>query len=172
MNFDIGMKVMVKEPILGLRNGHCYEVIQGTICKVIDIGDSHVILNSDNDIISCLNFDMCEKYLTEYGSKSSSAVSKLIAQNIEDSVENILEHSVITSSNAYNHCFVLNVKFPNGYIATESYSFTSLEEYDADYATHICMANIKNRLREMEKYRLQDELFRGGELCDKEDVKE
>ena len=53
-------------------------------------------------------------------------------------------------------------QLPNGFVIVESSSCASPENYDVDMGVDICIERIKNKIWELEGYKLQNELYEDG----------
>ena len=68
------------------------------------------------------------------------------------------EKEVFTS---FDKCFVMVCRLPNGFVLVESSACVDPANYNPDIGQQICEERIKNRLWELEGYRLQCQI--GGE---------
>lgn len=76
----------------------------------------------------------------------------------EKQIQDILSQTDITVSTVYDKVTVVSAKFPNGFVITESSGAVDKANYDKEIGTKICMEHIKNKLWELEGYRLASKL--------------
>ena len=58
----------------------------------------------------------------------------------------------------FDKCLVLSVKLPNGFVITESSACVDPKNFSVKVGLQICEKKIKNKLWELEGYRLQCEI--------------
>ena len=58
----------------------------------------------------------------------------------------------------FDKCLVLSVKLPNGFVITESSACVDPKNFSVKVGLQICEEKIKNRLWELEAYKLQCEM--------------
>lgn len=80
----------------------------------------------------------------------------------QSDIDNLIEHSQINTMTLFNKCTIVSVQLPNGFIITESSSCVDPVNYDENLGKQICIEHIKNKLWELEGYRLQCALYKGG----------
>ena len=69
-----------------------------------------------------------------------------------EEVEQLLNDSEIHTVSLHNHCTVVSVKLPNGFIITESSTSLNEDDYDMHLGKALCLERIKSRLFELEAY--------------------
>ncbi|WP_338230806.1 Gp49 family protein [Lactiplantibacillus paraxiangfangensis] len=72
----------------------------------------------------------------------------------ESTVEGILNNSQIEAKTMFNKVTVVTAKLPNGFVLVESSGAVSEENYDFEMGKTICLERIKNKIWELEGYRL------------------
>lgn len=73
-------------------------------------------------------------------------------------IEGILRRAEIKVETIFDKCTVVTAKLANGFIITESSACVDVANYDVDLGSHICIERIKNKLWELEGYKLQCEV--------------
>ena len=80
----------------------------------------------------------------------------------QSDIDNLIGHSQISTMTLFNKCTIVSLQLPNGFIITESSSCVDPVNYDKNLGEQICIERIKNKLWELEGYRLQCALYEGG----------
>lgn len=73
-------------------------------------------------------------------------------------VDNIIAKSDIVSRKFFDKCLMVTVKLPNGFVIVESSSCVDPKNYDFDIGYSICINKVKDKVWELEGYRLQCKL--------------
>ncbi|KIP26296.1 Gp49 family protein [Bacillus thuringiensis] len=73
----------------------------------------------------------------------------------QDDINSILEKTHWTVEEFHGKCTVVVAKLPNGFILTESSACVDPVNYDVGIGAEICKERIKNKIWELEGYRLQ-----------------
>ena len=76
----------------------------------------------------------------------------------QSQIDNIIANSQISVKTIFAKCTVVAVQLPNGFVIVESSSCVDPLNYDEAMGMSICMERIKNKLWELEGYKLQCEL--------------
>lgn len=76
----------------------------------------------------------------------------------QEDIDKILEGAEAEVRTAFDKCTIVTVKLKNGFILTESSACVDPVNYDAKIGYEICLERIKNKLWELEGYRLQCKL--------------
>lgn len=76
----------------------------------------------------------------------------------QEQVDEILDNSYINVQKIFDKCTVVSVQLPNGFILVESSSCVDPINYNHKIGTEICLARIKNKIWELEGYKLQDKV--------------
>lgn len=77
----------------------------------------------------------------------------------EEQINEILTASKIKVKTIFKKCTLVTVKLPNGFIITESSACVDKKNYDEGLGYEICMGKIKDKIWELEGYRLQCENY-------------
>lgn len=83
----------------------------------------------------------------------------------EESIGEIMESSDFEVFTSFDKCTIVSCRLPNGFVVTESSACVSPEGYNEELGTNICLDKIKDKIWELEAYRLQQELYEAGEIC-------
>lgn len=73
-------------------------------------------------------------------------------------IDKIIANSQISVKTIFAKCTVVAVQLPNGFVLVESSSCVDPINYNEAMGTAICIDRIKNKLWELEGYKLQCEL--------------
>ena len=143
-----GDKLVVKNDISSFLK-------KGDIIEIIDANENGMISFSFCDGMhkGFMTGHELEEYFEPY-------VEKVEAPTItEEDIDNIIENSEIETITMFDKCTVVSCKLPNGFVITESSACVSPENYNEDMGIEICLDRIKDKLWELEGYRLQCELY-------------
>ena len=145
-----GDKIMVINPIGMFTTA-------GDICNVTDVSESGVITFEYNNgqYMGCMSYDQFEKYFVKYEETSPTSVS-------EEQIEEIMKESKFIVTSVFDKCTIVSCKLPNGFVLVESSACIDPQNYNQKMGVEICMNRIKEKLFEMEAYRLQQELWEEG----------
>lgn len=73
-------------------------------------------------------------------------------------IDDLISKSQINVRTVFAKCTIVSVQLPNGFVLVESSSCVDPLNYSEAMGMSICIERIKNRLWELEGYRLQCEL--------------
>lgn len=82
-------------------------------------------------------------------------MSNTVTQEI---INDLLEKACIDVRTVFDKCTVVTVKLENGFVLTESSACVDKSNYNENLGKEICLDRIKNKLWELEGYKLQCEL--------------
>ena len=77
----------------------------------------------------------------------------------QEQIEKLFEEAEKEIFVAYDKCLVMIVKLPNGFILTESSACVDPANFSREIGEEICIERIKNKLWEMEGYKLQCKVY-------------
>ena len=77
----------------------------------------------------------------------------------KERIDKILENTDFSVNTVFDKCTVVSAKLPNGFVITESAACVDPKNYDKEIGISICEERIKNKLWELEGYKLQCELY-------------
>ena len=80
----------------------------------------------------------------------------------EEQINKIIENADVKVKSVFGKCTIVTVQLNNGFVITESSACVDPINYDEVIGINICMDKIKNKLWELEGYRLQCMI--GGDL--------
>ena len=87
-------------------------------------------------------------------------------------IEALLKKAKVTVSTVEEKCTVVSVTLENGFVITESSACVDKENYNEAVGRDICIAKIRDKLWELEGYRLQESLYSGGTAVKEPTAKE
>ena len=87
--------------------------------------------------------------------KECDAGSKMAVSSIDE----IIENSAFDVKTVFDKCTIVTCKLPNGFVIVESSACVSPENYDEKIGMEICLKKIKDKVWELEGYRLQQYLW-------------
>lgn len=75
-----------------------------------------------------------------------------------EQIETIFNNSTMIIEKHFDKCTVVILRLPNGFVLVESSSCVDPENYDEQIGVDICVERLKDRVWELEGYKLQNEL--------------
>lgn len=144
-----GSKIKLVAPMFGHN--------EGEICTITDIDTKQETFSydfDDSNASGMMSISLLDKYFKEVEEHEDE---ELIT--FDEYIEEIMGSSEIESYTIYGKCMVVHCKLPNGYILVESYDCVIPDEYNEEIAYDICMDKIENKVRELEMYNIQKELY-------------
>lgn len=79
----------------------------------------------------------------------------------DEIINNLLKESKIVASTRCNKVTVVTVELPNGFVLVESSGAVDARNYDKSLGKKICLGRIKDKLWELEGYKLACEVHEG-----------
>lgn len=76
----------------------------------------------------------------------------------QEQIDNLINEAEIEVITVFEKCTLVTVKLKNGFVLTESSACVDKINYDMEIGKEICIERIKNKLWELEGYKLQCEL--------------
>ena len=76
----------------------------------------------------------------------------------QQDIDSLINQSKITTMTLFDKCTVVAVQLPNGFVIVESSACVDPVNYNEEMGVEICIENIKNKLWELEGYKLQCQL--------------
>jgi len=73
-------------------------------------------------------------------------------------IDDTFKESTLNEFIAFNKCLIVSCKLPNGFVITESSACVDVDNFNLEIGRNICTDRIKNKLWELEGYKLQCEL--------------
>ena len=137
---------------------------EGDIVKVIDVSEDGMIsfvFGEEFMHKGIMTTTEYENHFEKYVEKPNTVAS--------DTIEELIDYSDISVFTAFNKCTVVACRLPNGFVIVESSACVSPDNYDKAMGVEICMNKIKDKLWELEGYKLQEELYKedcGKQCCD------
>lgn len=77
----------------------------------------------------------------------------------EEYIADIMKNSEFEIYTVFNKCTLVSCRLPNGFVIVESSACVNPEDYDVKLGEEICMKKIKDKVWELEAYRLQQFLW-------------
>lgn len=141
-------------------------IVTKTVAPFLKEGDIVEVTNvSENGIISfafgdnfmhmgVMNTAECEAHFEKVEEE------KKVAPSItEEYIAEILENSEFEVSTVFDKCTVVTCRLPNGFVISDYAACVDPKNYDEDMGIEICHERIKNKVWELEAYRLQQHLW-------------
>lgn len=79
-----------------------------------------------------------------------------------EQINKLIEKATIRVDTIFGKCTVVTAQLENGFVLTESSACVDPVNYNQEIGTSICLERIKNKLWELEGYRLQCRLHEEG----------
>jgi len=166
---NVGDKVIAKEDGFGV-------LPNGTVGEVLE-----VVKNGDAVFVKFEGFEFSwyieTKLLYDYfvivpeARWDAPVIEEVDGNRISfDDVSEILNESDIEVFTAFDKCTVVACKLPNGFVIVESSACVDPANYDEEVGVSICFDKIRDKIWELEGYKLQDDL-NGDSINGKGDTK-
>lgn len=138
---------------------------EGDVIKVTNVTDDGIISFAFGEGLmhmGVMNTAECEAHFKKVEEKNV-----VVAPTInEEYIAEIMENSEIEVHTVFDKCTVVSCRLPNGFVITESSACVSPENYDEGMGVDICISKIKNKVWELEGYRLQQWLWENECCCE------
>ena len=167
-----------EEPTEGFVKGDYVRMIKdATWLAPMKAGNEYLIqeilygvasLYSDNEN---RNYFISQSILKEYFekvvlNKESNEENEPISVSSEY-IDELISNSHISAFTVFDKCTIVACKLPSGFVVVESSACIDPRNYNKKLGVDICMKRIKDRVWEMEAYKLQTELWEDEEYsCD------
>ena len=76
----------------------------------------------------------------------------------QEEIDELIKNAEIDVKTVFEKCTLVTVKLANGFVITESSACVDKANYDENMGKEICLERIKNKLWELEGYKLQCKL--------------
>ena len=148
-----GDKLVVTKDVAGV-------LAEGEIVEVVDVSNNGMISFAFGENFmhkGLMSASECEEHFEKID------INFGIPVITQDRIDEIMEGAEIEVYTAFDRCTILSVKLANGFMITESYTSPASEEYNEEFNLDICWSKIEDKLWEMERYRIQEEIYRENE---------
>ena len=147
---NIGDKMVVTKKVASFLD-------EGDIIKIVEISNNGVISFAfGNGFVhkGVMSANECEEHFKKIEEKKKAPTIT------QEHIDNIMNHSSFDIKKVFDKCTIIACKLPNGFVIVESSACVSPENYSEKIGIDICMKKIKDKVWELEGYRLQEELYR------------
>ena len=135
----------------------------GEICEVVDVSVEGVISFKFGGVhMGCMSIDEFNKYFVKYEEPKPITVTA-------ERIEQVMNDSKVTVQTLFGKCTVVACQLPSGFVIVESSACVDSKNYDEKMGIEICMSRIKDKVLEMEGYKLQTDLYEAQFNDDSED---
>ena len=125
----------------------------GEICEVVDVSIEGVISFKFGGVhMGCMSIDEFNKYFVKYEEPKPVTVTA-------ERIEQVMNDSKVTVQTLFGKCTVVACQLPSGFVIVESSACVDPKNYDEKMGIEICMNRIKDKVWEMEGYKLQNDLY-------------
>ena len=73
----------------------------------------------------------------------------------QEQVDTIFNESDLTEQVSFNKCLIIAIKLRNGFVIVENSACVDPKNFDIELGRKICCDRIKNKIWELEGYKLQ-----------------
>lgn len=129
---------------------------EGDIVEVRSISEDGVISFAFGDgfmHMGIMNTAECESHFKKVEEEEEALAIT------EEYINEIMEHSEFDVHTVFDKCTVVTCRLPNGFVISDYATCVNPEDYDEDMGVDICSERIKNKIWELEAYRLQQYLW-------------
>ena len=125
----------------------------GEICDVVDVSEDGVISFKFGGVhMGCMSYDEFDKYFIKYEEPRPITVTP-------ERIEQVMNDSKVTVQTLFDKCTVVACKLPSGFVIVEYSACVDPKNYNEKMGVEICMNRIKDKVWEMEGYKLQTDLY-------------
>lgn len=139
----------------------------GSIVEVIDVTDDGIISFKFGDNFEHMGVMNIAEYESHFEKVKEEEEIPVIT---EEYVEEIMENSDFEAHTTFDKCTVVTCRLPNGFVISDYAACVNPENYDENMGIEICRERIKNKIWELEAYRLQQFLWEEKVLGDAEEM--
>lgn len=121
----------------------------GEVCDVTSVAEDGTIsfrFGCCGIHLGCMSYNEFEKYFEKVDTTPTVT---------QKQIDELIDNSKIKVLTVFDKCTVVCVRLPNGFVLTHSSACASPENYDEALGVDICLAKIKEKLWELESFRLQ-----------------
>lgn len=140
---------------------------EGDVVKVTNIADNGIISFAFGDNFMHMGV-MNNAELEAHFEKMEEVVE--IPTITEEYIEEIIENSEFDVHTVFNKCTVVTCRLPNGFVISDYAACVDPKNYDENMGIEICHERIKNKIWELEAYRLQQWLWEETTLEEAEEA--
>lgn len=139
-----GDKIKLVKPI-----GELFTNI-GEIYEVIDVTDNSIFFRLDSKYWGgSISIDIFDEYFVKYEEQTTIT---------PEQIEEIMSESDIKAFTAFGKCTIVMAQLPNGFVLVEHSACVDPKNYDAEMGYNICLKRIRDKIWELEGYKLQCKL--------------
>lgn len=142
---------------------------EGDIAKVVNVNEDGIITFAfgDNFVhMGVMSHDEAYEHFEVMPEKTAPTIT-------QEHIDEIMNNSTFDVETMFHKCTIVACKLPNGFVIVESSACVSPENYDEKMGFDICMKKIKDKVWELEGYRLQSEIYEMNKSdCDKCDYED
>lgn len=125
----------------------------GEICEVMDVTEEGVVSFKFGKVhMGCMSIDEFSKYFVKYEEPKPITVTP-------ERIEQVMNDSKVSVQTLFGKCTVVACQLPSGFVIVESSACVDPKNYDEKMGVEICMNRIKDKVWEMEGYKLQTDLY-------------
>lgn len=130
----------------------------GEVCTVEKVLDDGTISFSFGKglHLGVMSEDEFEKYFKIY----EEPVKKTSNRVTSDMVDDIIDNSEVIVDTLFGNCTMVALRMPNSFIIVETSACVDSANYDEDLGFEICMGRIRDKIYELEGYKLCNELYK------------
>lgn len=139
----------------------------GSIVEVIDVTNDDIISFKFGDgfmHMGVMNMAECKSHFEKVEEKEETLAIT------EEYIDEIMENSEFDVRTVFDKCTVVTCRLPNGFVISDYAACVNPENYDEGMGVEICHERIKNKVWELEAYRLQQFLWEETTLEEAEEA--
>ena len=150
VNCSPGDKVRLIQCIQMGANDTLKTVPLGSVGVIENITSDYVLVSINNHGFLILHFNQFSKFFEKI-----EEVYSLTPNDIDD----IMDKCELNVMTVWGKCTIVACKLPNGFIITESSACVDPKNYDEHIGLEICLNKIRDKVWELEGYRLQQIMY-------------
>lgn len=134
---------------------------EGTIINVTNVDKDNIVSFAFDEDDACngyMDINTFNKHFQKIENTDDSEIT-------EEYITSIMDESEFEVFTSFDKCTIVSCRLPNGFVITEYSACVNPENYDEEVGANICYDKIANKIRELEAYRLHQELYEADIVC-------
>lgn len=134
----------------------------GEVCEVVKVLDDGTISFSFGNGLhmGVMSEDEFGKYFKYYDEPVKKSVKKPTKNRVtSDMVDELIDNSEVIVDTLFGNCTMVALRLPNSFVIVETSACVDPDNYSEEIGFDICMERIRDKVYELEGYKLCNELY-------------
>lgn len=130
----------------------------GEVCEVVNVLDDGIISFSFGNGLhmGVMSDDEFGKYFKIYDESVKKPTKNRVTSDI---VDELIDNSEVIVDTLFDNCTMVALRLPNSFVIVETSACVDPDNYSEEIGFDICMERIRNKVWELEGYKLCNELY-------------